>query len=115
MVGEASLHAPLIGGASVLQAKRHGYVVVRTIWGDERGCEMIELFHHDLVIARVGIQKGEDLATQGGVDYLVYVRQRKVILWARLVEASIINAHSPFPGLVFNKDRIGEPVGVEYL
>jgi len=28
LVGEASLHAPLIGGAGVLQTERHGYVVV---------------------------------------------------------------------------------------
>jgi hypothetical protein len=36
LVGEALLHAPLIGGASVLQTKRHGYVVVRTIQSDEK-------------------------------------------------------------------------------
>ena len=35
LVSEALLHAPLIGGASVLQAKRHGYVAVQTIQGDE--------------------------------------------------------------------------------
>jgi len=67
------------------------------------------------VIARVGIQKGEDLATRGGVDYLVYAWQRKVILWTRFVEASIINAHSLLPGLLFNKNGIGKPVRVEYL
>ena len=67
------------------------------------------------MIARVGIQKGEDLATQGGVDYLVYAWQRKVILWTCFVEASIINAHSPFLSLLFNKNRIGKPVRVEYL
>ena len=67
------------------------------------------------MIARVGIQKGEDLATQGGVDYLVYARQRKVILRTRFVEASIINAHSPFLSILFNKNRIGKPVRVEYL
>ena len=109
LVGEALLHAPLVGGANVLQVKWHGYVAVRTIWGDEQGCKLIRLFHHDLVIARVGIQKGEDLAT------LVIARQRKVILWTRFVEASIINAHSLFPGLLFNKNRIGEPIEVEYL
>ena len=31
LVGEALLHAPLVGGASVLQAKMHGYIAVRTI------------------------------------------------------------------------------------
>ena len=46
---------------------------------------------------------------------MVYARQRKVVLWTRFVEASIINAHSPFPGLLFNKNGIGKPVGVEYL
>ena len=51
LVGEASLHAPLIGGASVLQTERHGYVTVQTIWGDERGCELIRLFHRNMVIA----------------------------------------------------------------
>ena len=35
LVGEASLHAPLIGGASILQTKRHGYVTIQTIRGDE--------------------------------------------------------------------------------
>ena len=115
LVNEALLHAPLVGGANVLQAKRHGYVAVRTIQGDERGCELIGLFHHDLVIARVGIQKGEDLTTQGGVNYLVYARQRKVILRTSFVEANIINAHSLFLGLLFNKNKIGKPVGVEYI
>ena len=35
LVGEALLHAPLVGGASVLQAKRHRYIAGRTIQGDE--------------------------------------------------------------------------------
>ena len=46
---------------------------------------------------------------------MVYARQRKVILWTCFIEASIINTHSPFPDLLFNKNRIGEPVRVVYL
>ena len=38
-----------------------------------------------------------------------------MILWTRFVEASIINVYSPLPGLLFNKNRISKPVGVEYL
>ena len=38
-----------------------------------------------------------------------------MVLRTRLVEASIINAHSPFPSLLFNKNKIGKPVGVVYL
>ena len=38
-----------------------------------------------------------------------------MVLQARLIEASIINAHSLFPGLLFNKNRVGKSVGVVYL
>ena len=38
-----------------------------------------------------------------------------MILQTCFVEASIINAHSPFPSLLFNKNGIDKPVGVEYL
>ena len=38
-----------------------------------------------------------------------------MVLRTRLVEASIINAHSPFPGLLLDKNRIGKPVGVVNL
>ena len=38
-----------------------------------------------------------------------------MVLWARLVEASIINTHSPFPSHLFDKNRIGKPVRVVYL
>ena len=39
----------------------------------------------------------------------------KMVLWTRLVEASIINAHSPFSSLLFSKNGIGKLVEVEYL
>jgi hypothetical protein len=38
----------------------------------KRGHELVGLFHRDLVIAQVGIQKREDFATRCGIDYLVY-------------------------------------------
>ena len=51
LVGEALLHAPLVGGTSVLEAERHGYIAVRTIWGDEQSGKLVGLFHRNLVIA----------------------------------------------------------------
>ena len=51
LVSKALLHAPLVGGVSVLQTKRHGYVIIQTIRGDEQGCKLIRLSHRDLVIA----------------------------------------------------------------
>ena len=47
---EASVHAPLIGGAYVLESKGHGDVVVGFEWGDEGSCELVGLLHHDLMI-----------------------------------------------------------------
>ena len=38
-----------------------------------------------------------------------------MVLWTHFVEASIINTHSPFPGLLFHKNRIGQPIRVVYL
>ena len=35
LIGEALLHAPLIGSANVLLTERLGYIIVQTIWGDE--------------------------------------------------------------------------------
>jgi hypothetical protein len=106
------LHATLVGGASIFQAERHGDLAVRAEWGDERGCELIELFHHDLVIARVGIQKREDFASQCEINYLVNAWQRERILGTFHIKASIVNTHSPFPILLFYKDGISKPVGV---
>ena len=38
-----------------------------------------------------------------------------MILWTCFIEASIINTHSPFLDLLFNKNGIGKLVRVEYL
>ena len=43
------------------------------------------------------------------------IRGKRKWSWICFVEASIINTHSPFPSLLFNKNRIGKPVGVVYL
>jgi hypothetical protein len=51
LIGKTLLHAMLVGGAGVFQAERHGEVAIRAEWGNERG--------HELVIARIGIQKRE--------------------------------------------------------
>ena len=51
LIGKALLHAPLIGGASVLLTKRLRYIIVQTIQSDEGSRELVGLFHRDLVIA----------------------------------------------------------------
>jgi hypothetical protein len=59
------------------------------------------------MVLGVRIKEAEGFAPQGSVDYLVYVRQRKWLLWARFVEPRAINTHPPFPALLSYKNRIG--------
>ena len=53
------------------------------------------------MVAGVRIEEAEGFAPRGRIDYLVYARQRKRILWACLVETRIVNTHPPFPTLFF--------------
>ena len=99
-------HTTLVCGPSVLQTKRHRDVAERSEGGDERCCELVGLFQCDLMVPGVCIKEVEGFAPRDGVNYLVYAWQRKWILWACFVEASIINTHSPFPALFPNKNRI---------
>jgi hypothetical protein len=48
---QASLHGLLVSGSSILQAKRHGNIAVGSVWGDERGLDLIRLEERDLEIA----------------------------------------------------------------
>ena len=53
------------------------------------------------------IKEVEGFAPRGRVDYLVYARQRKRILWARFVETHVVNTHPPFLTLLSYKNGIG--------
>jgi hypothetical protein len=48
---EASVYAPLVGGSHVLESKGQGDIAVGAEWGDEGGCELVSLLHHDLMIS----------------------------------------------------------------
>ena len=69
------------------------------------------LLHRDLVVSRVGIKETEGFAPRRRVNYLIYVWQRKRILWARLVKTRVVNAHSPLPTLLSHK-KVPQPLGV---
>jgi hypothetical protein len=55
LIGKTPLHIVLVGGASIFLAEWHGKVAICAERGDERGHELVGLFHHNLVIARLGI------------------------------------------------------------
>jgi len=60
------------------------------------------------MIARVTVEEREEDAASSRVDYLINAGEPKRILWAMLVEISVINTHSPFIGVLFqNKYRVG--------
>ena len=67
------------------------------------------------MITGVAIEEGEELATGGGVYYLVNAWQDKRIFRAMLIEIGVINAHPPFFILLLNKDWISQPIGMIHL
>jgi hypothetical protein len=65
-------HTPLVCSPRVLEPERHGDIAVRPKWGDERGRGLVKLFHHNLVVARISIKEGEDFASCGRINYMIY-------------------------------------------
>jgi hypothetical protein len=65
-------HTPLVCSPRVLEPERHGDIAVRPKRGDERGHGLVRLFHHNLMVARMSIKEGEDFASQGRINYLIY-------------------------------------------
>jgi hypothetical protein len=99
-VAEALNHTQLVSGPSIHQIKQHGYVIVRTKRGDEGCGRLVGLLHHNLVVAEIGVEKGQQFALRGGINHLVDMRPREWILRACFVQASVVNAHPPLHSLL---------------
>jgi hypothetical protein len=56
-------HTPLVCSPHVLESERYGDIAVRPKRGDERGHGLVELFHHNLVVAKISIKEGEGFAS----------------------------------------------------
>ena len=67
------------------------------------------------MIARVGIEKRQTLATRSRIDSLIYAGERKMVFRADLIEMLEVDAHSERLVLLRNHDDISEPLGVVYL
>ena len=59
------MYSALVGSPGVLEPKRHGRVAVGTERRNKRCLDLVVLFESDLVITRVAIEKGKQLATGG--------------------------------------------------
>lgn len=70
---------------------------------------LVDLLHGDLVIARVYIRGGKELAPIGRVYDLINSREREMILGACLAEPYVVDAHPPTLVLLINKHGIRDP------
>ena len=62
LVFEAGLYGALVGSPGVLKPEQHGRVAVGAERHDEGCLDLVVLFESDLVITRVAIEKGKQLA-----------------------------------------------------
>jgi hypothetical protein len=67
------------------------------------------------MIAREGIQEAKKVTASGGVNDLIYPRERIRILGTGLVETCEIHAEAPTAISLWDDHRIGDPGGVGYL
>jgi hypothetical protein len=75
VIAEHVIHATLICGTDVTQPEGHGCITIRALWGDERGRDLVGLFHPDLMVTGVGIKEGKSFASHSGVNNLIDLRQ----------------------------------------
>jgi hypothetical protein len=59
------------------------------------------------VVPRVRVRNAEGLIAGDGVDHLVNLKKGEWVLGIGLVEASVVDAHSPFSVLLLDQDRVG--------
>ena len=76
---------------------------------------MVTRVHSDLVISRESVHEAEKLVASCGVHYKVILRQGKAIFWTISVDIGEFNVESPFIVSLFDKDYIGQPIGVFYF
>ena len=110
-VSETLEHTTLVRSPCVLQTEHHCDIAERSEQGDEGCRKLIGLFHRDLMVPRVHIKKAKGFTPLGRVGYLVYMWQRKWILWTRLVETHVVNTHSTFPTLFCTRTGLANHSG----
>lgn len=105
----------MVGCSSVLEPEGYGDVAVGAKRRDEGGLFAVILFEGDLVVARVHVEEGEQLAPGRRDHRLVNVWEAEGVLGASPVKISIINAHTPLLISFSYKNRIGQPIRVIHL
>src|ERR1041385_5569325 len=96
----------LISRAAIFQAEGHGDVTISPEWGDKSCFNLIVYIKLNLVIACCGIQKAQELTASRRINHLIDTGQRKRILGAGLIQASVIYTHEPSSILLRNQNWI---------
>ncbi|MFS7922407.1 hypothetical protein Hanom_Chr03g00248771 [Helianthus anomalus] len=92
---EGLIHQVLVCCASIFEAERHLCVAENSKISSEGCLVFIFEFHLNLMISLVAIQKALPSIWRERVYLFVDLRQGIAILWACLVEVSVVYAHSP--------------------
>jgi hypothetical protein len=74
LISKAVLDSTLVRGPHVLKPERHSHVAVGGKRCNEGCFDLIILVESDLVITRVAIEKGQQLAAGCGINDFVYAR-----------------------------------------
>src|SRR4051812_33438230 len=111
----APLDRTLVRGTSIFKTKRHSDVTISPERGYESSLYFIFYNQFDLVIASCGIQKRQKLAAGRRINHLINTGQSKRIFRARLVQASVIDTHTPGLVLLHHEDWIRQPLGVKHF
>jgi hypothetical protein len=61
-IAETFKHTSLVCCSCILQIEWHANVTLQFEWRDKRSHELVRLFHHNLIVARVRIKEAEGFA-----------------------------------------------------
>jgi hypothetical protein len=100
-------------GPSIFQPEWHSDK--KHEWGDERCFYFIRTIHSDLVVPGVRIQKRQPLTPGRIIYYLIYAREREMILLAGPIDVFKIDTHLERIILLRHHEDVGEPLGVVHL
>ena len=85
------------------------------MWCHEGGFLLIWLEHRNLMVPGESVYEREHPVSGSGVNYLIYSGQWEVILWASVIQVSVIDIDSPFSSLFWDHYHVRKPVRILYF
>ena len=101
------IHQPLIRSSCIFDPEQYHTITVGSLRYDERSLFLVTWVHTDLVVAGEGIHKTEEFVARSGIYDEVDSRQREIVLRARFVDVSEVDAESPFAVCLLDEYDVG--------